>query len=198
VRTRLAFGIAILVAVLISPIPASAQQSNGPVLGASDLPAGWNVEGSGPVGTTPPCIKTAEAPLKSFAQRSAAYAGGAHQLASLTEQIVTVPQSHLNRTYSEVIRGYAACNGATWTRGVRLRLSVTRRIVPSVGAVHVTGFSIAIRSPSKNVDPNPYPGLVDFAEVGHRVVILSMLFADIPVSHSTFDSFETKAISMAA
>lgn len=56
----------------------------------------------------------------------------------------------------------------------------------------VTGFSTSPSSPSTNVEPNPYPGLVDFAVVGAKVVILSMLFADIPVDAATFDSIEAK------
>jgi hypothetical protein len=58
----------------------------------------------------------------------------------------------------------------------------------------VTAFSVTISSPSKNVEPNPYPGLVDFAVVGNKIVIVSMLFADIPVDTATFDSIESAAL----
>ena len=63
----------------------------------------------------------------------------------------------------------------------------------AIAGIQVTGFTTSIGSPSANVDPNPYPGLLDFAMVGTKIVILSMLFADIPVDTATFDSIEAKA-----
>jgi len=81
---------------------------------------------------------------------------------------------------------------------MRFHLLIKRRAVPAVGNTQVTGFSISISSPSTNVEPNPYPGLVDFAVVGNKVVVLSMLFADIPVDTATFDSIEAKAVARAA
>jgi hypothetical protein len=81
---------------------------------------------------------------------------------------------------------------------MKFQLSIKGRLVPMVAGTQVSGFSTSISSPSKNVEPNPYPGLVDFAMVGNKVVILSMLFADIPVDTATFDSIEAKAVARAA
>jgi hypothetical protein len=68
----------------------------------------------------------------------------------------------------------------------------------ALGDFHITGFSISISSPSTNVEPNSWPGLVDFAVVGTKVVILSMLFTDGPVHGATFDSIEAQAVARAA
>jgi hypothetical protein len=81
---------------------------------------------------------------------------------------------------------------------MKFRLLIKGRAVPTLADTQVTGFSTSISSPSKNVEPNPYPRLVDFAVVGTKVVILSMLFADIPVDPATFDSIEAKAVARAA
>jgi len=66
------------------------------------------------------------------------------------------------------------------------------------GDTQITGFSTSISSPSTKVEPNPYPGLIEFAIVGTKVVILSMLFAGTPVDTAAFDSIEAKAVARAA
>jgi len=66
------------------------------------------------------------------------------------------------------------------------------------GDTQITGFSTSISSPSTKVEPNPYPGLIEVAIVGTKVVILSMLFAATPIDTAAFDSIEAKAVARAA
>lgn len=81
---------------------------------------------------------------------------------------------------------------------MKFDLLIAKRTVPMIGKIEITGFSVIISSPSKNVEPNPYPGLVDFALVGNKVVLVSMMFAGIPVDTATFDAIEGKALADAA
>jgi len=81
---------------------------------------------------------------------------------------------------------------------LKFNFLIKGRAVPAIAGTQVTGFTTSISSPSTNVEPNPYPGLLDFAVVGTKVVILSILFADIPVDIAIFDSIEAKAVARAS
>jgi hypothetical protein len=190
-------GVVCLMVVAWGSSSSLATVPTGSVLRVADLPAGWIVDRSELVGSTPPCIASAEAPLKSFPEKRVAFAGETDHLAELSERVISVPSRVLNSKYTAVLRRYRACNRSTWTRATDLTflLSITRRRALSVGKVHVAAFSVSLSSPSGEVEPNPYPGLVDFAVVGDKVVIVSMQFAEIPVDPSMFDSIETTAVS---
>ena len=169
VRKFLTLGVVCLFAMLYGTSPASAKSPTGSLLKISDLPAGWVSERSSVTGFTPPCLASAEASLARFPEVKIADVGETGHLAQLAERVVSVPRSILTARYSEVLRRFRACNGSTWTRGAKFRLSIERRAEPRLGNTQVTGFSVTIGSPSTNVEPNPYPGLVDLATVGNNV-----------------------------
>lgn len=199
VRKLLVLGMACVCAVLTAALPASAQSPTGSVLRQSDLPAGWVVNHSALVGFTPPCLASAGAALAHYPVAKVAGAGEPNELAQFTEKVVSVPRRVLRARYAAVLHRYAACNGSTWTRAtLRFNLLIKGRTVPAIAGTQVTGFTTSISSPSKNVDPNPYPGLLDFAVVGTKIVLLSILFADVPVDTATFDSIEAKAVARAS
>ena len=197
-RKFLTLGIACVCAALSVALPVSAKSPTGSVLRLSDLPAGWVVNHSALVGFTPPCLASAEAPLAPYPKATVTGAGEPGDLAQFVERVVSIPRRILRARYSAVLQRYAACNGSTFTRGMmKFNLLIERRAAPAFGDTQATGFSISTSSPSTNVEPNPYPGLVDVAVVGTKVVVLSMLFADIPVDTATFDSIEAKAVARA-
>jgi hypothetical protein len=196
---KLLLGLTCVCAVLSVATLASAKSPTGSVLRLSDLPAGWMVSHSALVEFTPPCLASAEAPLAHYPDAKVAGAGEPSDLAQFAERVVSVPPRILRARYAAVVDRYAACDGSTWTRGtLKFNLLIKGRAVPALADTQVTGFSTSISSPSTNVEPNPYPGLIDFAVVGTKVVILSMLFADVPVDAATFDSIEAKAVARAA
>jgi hypothetical protein len=192
-----AVGMVCLLAILCTSSPASAE-SRGSALKISDLPAGWVAEPSSS-GLTPPCLASAEQPLARFPETKSTGAGETGQLAQFVERVISVPRSFLLARYSEVVSRFLACNGSTWTRGTKsFQLSIESRVVPALRNAQVTGFLVSIASPSVNVEPNPYPGLVDFAVVGDKVVLLSMQFTGVPIDTAIFDSIESKAVARAA
>jgi len=198
-RKCLIVGTVTVCAVLSVALPASAKSPTGSVLRRSDLPAGWAVNHSKVVGFTPPCLASAEAPLAAYPNATVGGAGEPGDLAQFVERVVSIPQRILRGRYSAVLQRYAACNGSTWTRAMlKFNLLIERRGVPAIGDTQITGFSTSISSPSTNVEPNPYRGLIDFAVVGTKVVILSMLFAGTPVDTAALDSIEAKAVARAA
>jgi hypothetical protein len=176
VHKLLALVMACFIAAAWGPSASSATVPTGSVLKVGDLPAGWIVDRAELVGNTPPCIASAEAPLESFPERRAAFAGETSHLAVLDERVISIPGRDLKSRYSAVLCRYAACNRATWTRGRNLKftLSITRRPSFTLGKIHVAGFSISVSSPSRKVVPNPLPGLVDFAVVGHEIVLVAI------------------------
>jgi hypothetical protein len=198
VRKSLALGVLCLFALLGLTSPASATSPSGSLLKITDLPTGWVPVHSPGDGPRPPCLAAAESPLARFPEVKIADVGGNGRLAQLSERVVSVPRSILMARYSEVVRRFTACNGSSWTHGPRFRVTIKKRSEPPLGHAHGSGFSVTIRSPSTNVVPNPYPGLVAFLAVGNEVVILSMQFAGIPVDTSTFDSVVTKVVARVA
>jgi hypothetical protein len=199
VRKLLVLGITCICAVMTVASPASAKPPTGSLLRQSDLPTGWVVNHSSLVGYTPPCLASAGATLAHYPAAKFAVAGEQNDLAQVTERVISVPRRIVRTRSAAALRRYAACNGSTWTRGtLKFNLLIKGRAVPAIPGTQVTGFSTSISSPSTSVDPNPYPGLLDFAVVGTKIVILSMLFADIPVDTSTFDAFEAKAVTRAS
>ena len=198
VRKVLTWGVLCLLAVLCGASPASATSASGSLLKLTDLPAGWVSVKSPVAGPRPPCLAAAEAPLARFPQGKVADVGENDHLAQLTERVISVPRSILRARYSDVVRRFTACNGSSWTRGPTFRLFITNRAAPPPGHFRTSSFSVTIRSPSTNVVPNPYLGLVDFAAVGTKVVVLSMQFAGVPVDGATFGSVEARAVARAA
>ena len=122
VRRLLAFGVVGLITVVVFASPATGRMRIRWLLQLSQLPAGWSLNSSASVGSAPPCIGSAERSLKPFLVERTGFAGESNHLAELSEEIVSVPARDLGQQYSKVLRRYAACNGATWTRGFKFEL----------------------------------------------------------------------------
>ena len=180
------------------PSPTPSNRPTNSILRATDLPAGWRVDPSLLVGSAPPCVKAAESPLQGLSSAEAAFAGEEHDLASLVERVVVLPRTGRTTRFSEVVHQYAGCNETSWVNGgTRFELSISARMLSPPPGADLAGFATSVSSPATNVQPNPYPGYLDFALVGDRMIELSMEFADIPVDAPTFDSLVARAISLA-